>query len=164
MDKATEKKVSELIKKRLALSLKPFGFIRTKPTFYTRIKQDRIEFIHLHKFSFDSSFRVHVGVRFLADSFEAVALNGIDSDFLRPEFSFGFTQDDGSVNHCVSELMRFLQSFGFNWFEEWSNPHTLLNAENSPIKGFVDEYFRFCKGEINEESLNKSYRILGIKR
>ncbi|NOU73735.1 hypothetical protein GC098_20315 [Paenibacillus sp. LMG 31458] len=163
MDKALEKKICEEIRKKLALSLKQFDFKRTKPTFYTRLKKDRIEFLHLHKFSFDTSFRVHVGVRFLCDSFEAVALNGIDSDFFRPEYNFVFGQDEESVYRCVSEMLRFIQSKGFKWFEDWSNHATLLNAENSPINRFTNEFILFTNGEIDEQLVSNSYKILGIK-
>jgi len=89
MDKIIEKKTNEDIKKKLAVSLKQFSFNRTKKSYYTLLKNDRIEFIHLHKFSFDSSFRVHVGIRVLSDSYENVVLNGIDSDSFRPNLILG---------------------------------------------------------------------------
>lgn len=59
MDKKIETANAEKVKKKLTQLLKPYEFIRSKPTFYTRTLTDRIEFVHLHKFTFGPIFRVH---------------------------------------------------------------------------------------------------------
>jgi hypothetical protein len=164
MDKVLEKKIAEEIRKKLALSLKNFDFKRTKPTFYTSLHKDRINFVHLHKFTFGPCFRVHIGSRILCDSFDAVALNGINSDSYRPNYKLEYGTEEDSVHLCVSEMNRFIQTEGFKWFEKWSSPTLLLNTKDSIIAGFSNEYVRYINGEINEGVVNQSYKILGIKR
>ncbi|MFD1176647.1 hypothetical protein ACFQ3W_10085 [Paenibacillus puldeungensis] len=163
MDKVVEKKYANQVKSELLKNLKPYGFKRTKPTFYTRLKEDRIEFIHIHKFSFGPSFRVHIGARFYCDSFEAVALNGIDSDGFRRKYNLSYGSPEESVVKCVEEIMKFIRCEGFRWFEDWMDPIELLDDEDSPIIRFKNEYLKFQAGEYDIEKVTLSRMLLGIK-
>lgn len=163
MEKELEKKLAEAVRKKLAVSLKQFDFKRTKSTFFTKMKSDRVDFIHLHKFTFGPSFRVHIGSRFLCDTFDAVALNGFSSDSFRPKYKFDYDENEESVNICVDEMIDFIQNNGFKWFDDWSNPIKLLNSSESPITSFKNDYVKFCNGVINKEILNVSYKLMGIK-
>lgn len=163
MDKVLEKKYSNQIKSELAKKLKQYGFKRTKPTFYTRLKEDRIEFIHIHKFTSGPSFRVHIGARFYCDSFEAVALEGIDSDGFRRKYNLSYGKSEESVMKCVHGIMEFIQCEGFEWFDYWMNPTRLLNEEGSPINRFKNEYLNFQAGENESENEQLARMLLGIK-
>ena len=79
MDKTLEKAHARKVLSGLAKAVRPLGFARTKPTFSHRTRGPIVEFIHLHKYSFDSSFRVHLGLRVTNDAFPAAHLNGLDS-------------------------------------------------------------------------------------
>ncbi|WP_334073134.1 DUF4304 domain-containing protein [Paenibacillus sp. A14] len=165
MDKLLEKKYSNRIRSDLAKKLKPYGFKRSKPTFYTRVKSDRIEFIHIHKFTSGPSFRVHIGARFFCDDFEAVALNGIDSDSFRKKYSLSYGRTEDSVLKCVEEMMEFILREGFAWFDYWMDPMRLLNEneKDSPIHRFKNEYFKFQAGEEDQGKVTLSKMLLGIK-
>ncbi|MEL6171910.1 MAG: hypothetical protein AAFR02_07835, partial [Pseudomonadota bacterium] len=64
------------------------GFSRTKKWFWVRAGENSAEFIHLHltgssygaQINYSLAFRVHFGYRDYHDEFEALALNGPDSD------------------------------------------------------------------------------------
>ncbi|NIK76440.1 hypothetical protein FHS15_001565 [Paenibacillus castaneae] len=147
----------------LARTLKEYHFKRTKPTFYTRIKTDRIDFLHLHKFTFGPKFRVHIGTRFLCDTFDAVALNGIDSDGFRSKYNFEYNEELASVKHCVDEMMYFITTEGFKWFEDWTRTTRLLNFNNSPIKYLNEKYMEFLENNTPKEVIVNSYKLVGIK-
>lgn len=163
MDKLLEKKYSNRVKSELGKKLKPYGFMRTKPTFYIRLTEDRIEFIHIHKFSFGPSFRVHIGARFYCDGFEAVALNGIDSDGFQRQYHLYYGKSEESVMKCVEGIMEFVQIEGFRWFDYWKDSVRLLNEEGSPISRFKNEYLKFQAGENDSEKETLSRVLLGIK-
>jgi hypothetical protein len=163
MDKIVEKKNAEEIRKFLAKDLKVFHFSRTKPTFYTRLKSDRIDFVHLHKFSFGPSFRVHIGTRFLCDTFDAVALNGIDSDGSGPKYKLQFDESRESVKLCVAGMMNFILEEGFKWYEHWSHVTRLLNVEKTPINRFKEKYLEFLGDDTPKDVIVQSYRLVGIK-
>lgn len=166
MDKTIEKTNSELVKRKVRESLKQLDFKRTKPSFYTRLLDDRIEFIHLHKFTFGPYFRVHSGIRFLVDDFEAVALNGIDSDAFKSEYNLRYHKNEDSIERCASEIVLFIQKEALPWLEKWRSKEHLYNEQNSPLKNdFISNYEKFING--NEENfsdlIKKSRLLLGIK-
>ena len=67
LEKKQESRDAQKVIRLLAKKLKPLGFQRTKPTFFTRRAQYGLEFVHVHKFSFEASFRVHFGFRVCSD-------------------------------------------------------------------------------------------------
>ncbi len=65
MEKSIERRGNGKVLRRVAKSLAALGFKRTKTTFFGRRGDFVIEFIHVHKFSFDHSYRIHLGIRVL---------------------------------------------------------------------------------------------------
>jgi hypothetical protein len=76
MDRRLESSNRDKVLRRVARQLRQAEFVRTKPTFFTWVGDHVIEFVHLHKFTKGPSFRVHLGIRVINDSFDACALNG----------------------------------------------------------------------------------------
>jgi hypothetical protein len=166
MDKKTETTNAEKVKKQLADLLKPYGFIRTKPTFYTRVLNDRIEFVHVHKFTFGSVFRVHIGIRFLCDTFEAVALNGPDSDSYRhnKDFDLSYYNENETIIKCANNMLDFIIKVGFEWLERWKDAYMLFNNQASPLKiETKDLYKNSLNGDFDYFAYKNSYKLLGIK-
>lgn len=166
MDKKVESSNAEKVRRRVSKLLKEYGFSRTKSTFYTRIWNDRVEFVHLHKFTFGPIFRVHLGIRFLCDSFDSVALNGPDSDFYRynKEYSFGFWKEEETLDRCANDILRFVRTVGFDWFDKWKDNNSLLNSPESPLKEDIKgQYLKMQSGFNNKEIYSKSYNLLGIE-
>jgi hypothetical protein len=159
-DKRLEKKNAELVKKKLSELLSLYGFIKTKPTFFTRLYEDRIEFIHLHKFSYGPAFRVHTGIRFLKDNQEFVELNGIEASGHKNEYpinyDFSYHKDNDSINRCANQFLLFVENESLPWLENWRKDDDLFNRQDSP--------FRLSKKGLNsEESETLSKKLLGIK-
>ena len=166
MEKTIEKTNAELVRRKVRDALKQFDFKKTKPSFYTRLLEDRIEFIHLHKFSFGPSFRVHTGIRFLIDNFEAVALNGIDSDSRR-EYNLRYHKSEESVDRCASEIFLFIENESFPWLEKWRNDEFLFRDSSSPFqRELMQDYQHFKSGDRDEsiiKLIKQSKSLLGIK-
>src|SRR5574343_524312 len=78
MDKIKNQQ-KEKIFKTISTNLAEMGFHRTKSNFWVKELNDTIQFIHIHTFSFDYSFRIHLGIRVKNDSFDAASLNGPSS-------------------------------------------------------------------------------------
>lgn len=166
MDKKIESSNAEKVRRRVSKLLRDYGFSRTKSTFYTRVWNDRVEFVHLHKFTFGPTFRVHIGIRFLCDSFDAVSLNGPDSDSYRynKEYSLRFWKEAETLDRCANDILSFVKTVGFNWFDKWKDNNSLLNSTESPLKANIkEEYLKMQSGFINKEVYSKSYNLLGIE-
>ena len=166
MDKKIESSNAEKVRRRVGKLLKEYGFLRTKSTFYTRILNDRVEFVHLHKFTFGPIFRVHIGIRFFCDSFDAIALNGTDSDLHRynKEYNMRFWKEEETLDRCANDILSFVKDIGFNWFDKWKDNVSLLNSPESPLEANIkEEYLKIQDGFINKDVYNKSCELLGIE-
>ena len=132
IDKKLERSNKERVFRRLAKVLEPTGFHLGKSRFFTRASLPVIEFVHLHKFSFAPSFRVHVGIRVVNDPFVAVALNGPNSDeIVSPtgaRYDFQYCEDDESVDRCVSKIAEFVSNVAEPWFGLFRNRTLLIIA------------------------------------
>lgn len=124
----------------LAKKLKPLGFERTKPTFFTRSGQYVLEFVHVHKFTFGPKFRVHFGVRVRSDDFPAAHLNGPDSDGMvdltKPghrRYDLSFTPNEASWESCSEAMFQCVSAEGIPWFASFANPNALLSSD-SPLR------------------------------
>ena len=138
-EKKQESRDAQKVLRLLAKKLKPFGFERTKPTFFTRSGQYVLEFVHVHKFTFGPSFRVHFGVRVRSDNFAAAHLNGPDSgSFVDPtmpglrRYRFSFTPNEASWESCAEAMLECVSTEGLHWFASLQNPTALLSSE-SPL-------------------------------
>jgi hypothetical protein len=167
VDRRTKSKRAEIIRRALTKALAPFGFRRTKSTFWTRDHEHVAEFIHLHLFSFAPAFRVHLGVRVLNDSFDAAALNGLSSNDgwygKRKEYVFTFDEGSESVAECSAFLARFCREVAEPWFAKFPAPDVLLRSTNSPLTGREKERLRLAmsgRGDIQSVRLSRS--ILGL--
>jgi len=117
LEKVEEKKLVRKIQNQLGRELKELGFSHTKPTFFVRqTHRPWYEIIHLHKFSYASSFRVHIALRHEYDNFDAIALNGPNSEGYK-NYYLDFSVDEYSQNNCVSEILKFVKEIGFEWLE-----------------------------------------------
>ena len=170
-DKSLEKKNRELVIKKLSELLMPYGFVKTKPTFYTRLHKDRIEFIHLHKFTFAPSFRVHIGIRFLIDNLDFVALNGIEANGYKNEYpinyNFRYHKDDNSIVRCANQILLFVENEAPPWLDIWRDQDTLFTRQDSPLREELVHQYKLFKDETNNNDLvliTQSKKLLGIKQ
>jgi hypothetical protein len=138
-EKKQESRDAQKVLRLLAKKLKPLGFERTKPTFFTRSGQYVLEFVHVHKFTFGPTFRVHFGVRVRSDNFVAAHLNGPDSgsivDPAMPglrRYRFSFTPNEASWESCAEAMLECVSTEGLRWFASLANPTALLSSE-SPL-------------------------------
>jgi hypothetical protein len=138
-EKKQESRDAQKVLRLLAGMLKPFGFQRTKPTFFTRPGTYVIEFVHVHKYTFAASFRVHFGVRVRSDEFPAAGLNGPCTDGIpdpdapgRRLHAFDFTADEVSWKRCAELMLQCITNEGLSWFASIANPTALLSP-GSPL-------------------------------
>jgi len=138
-EKKLESRNAQKVARLLANKLKPLGFERTKTSIFTRSRPLVIEFVHIHKFSFEASFRVHFGVRVRTDTFPGTHLNGPSSDAMqdpedpsRRRYSFSFGQDAPSWEACAEELLQCVLQEGLAWFGSVESQEHLLSS-SSPL-------------------------------
>ena len=123
----------------LAKKLTKLGFERTKPTFFTRNTQHVLEFVHVHKFTFGPSFRVHFGLRVRSDDFPAAHLNGLSSEQIadatspnRRRYRFEFDTYEASWELCAEEMYQCTSEEGMQWFGSMNDTAILLSSA-SPL-------------------------------
>lgn len=135
----------------LGETLGEYGYSHTKPTFFVKNEGGWYKVIHIHKFSFASSFRVHIALRHFYDEFRAIALNGPNSDSHR-EYKIDFSDDPDLIVKCVEEIKKFVLEIGFPWFED------ILSLDEEKI-------FSKLKIEISNTkfSSEQTKKLLGIK-
>jgi hypothetical protein len=138
-EKKQESCDAQKVLRLLARRLKPLGFARAKPTFFTRPAQCVLEFVHVHKYSFGPSFRVHLGVRVRSDGSPGPHLNGPSSDEIadpaspnRRLYDFDFTASEASWSSCAEAMYQCVENHGLAWFASVANPSVLLAAD-SPL-------------------------------
>lgn len=138
-EKKLESRNAQKVARLLADKLKPLGFERTKTSIFTRPKPLVIEFVHIHKFSFEASFRVHFGVRVRTDNFPGAHLNGPSSDEMRdPEdpsrrrYTLSFGQEAASWGACAEEILQCVLQEGSAWFASLESRDRLLSP-SSPL-------------------------------
>jgi hypothetical protein len=137
MDKRIESSNRDKVLRRVARGLRVAGLARTKTTFFTRCGEHVIEFVHLHKFTFAPSFRVHLGIRVLNDTFDARALNGPDE---ARGFEFGSTEE--SVSACADCVIAYVDSVAEPWFRSWRDLDRLLSAPDTPLRADTRQCLR----------------------
>jgi hypothetical protein len=140
MEKSVERACHGKVLRRVAGLLAPLGFRRAKTTFFIHPQEWVIEFIHLHKYSFAPSYRVHLGIRVLNDVFPAQALNGLDSHAYTcavspngSHYRLEFGPDQASIQECSAEIRRWCSDVGSPWFNKFRDPHALLTGSASPL-------------------------------
>lgn len=134
-DKTVERTLGRKIIRRIAVNMKPYGYVLSKPTFLCREEPLLISFFHFHKYSFGPYFRIHFGVRVLNDDRESPALNG-------PQFSnmeFEYEAGEADVERCVDTRMAFLVSKGLPWHKSCSDVGALLSEIEDPMKPLIKD-------------------------
>ncbi len=143
IDPDTKRKQAERIRRALTKELFHLGFKRFRRSNWIREREHIIQRIHLHVFTFDTSFRVHLSVH-VKDSDDQDQLNGLSSfdgwyrhhknQVTKPrKYVFHFNRMANSVDHCVSELFAYCRDVAEPWFDEHNNLDHLLNDSDSPL-------------------------------
>jgi hypothetical protein len=152
--------------------LSDLGFHKTKSTFWTKEYANTIQFIHIHSFSFDYSFRIHLGIRVKNDSFEAAALNGpcINDGWWKSETIFSckkylnFSNEIDSITECSNNILGYINIIGIPWFDEFKNDNQLLTNPKSPLnKDQKLALSNVLSGNLNPDNVILSKKVLGIK-
>ena len=167
-EKKQESRDAQKVLRFLEKKLKPLGFERTKPTFFTRSGPYVLEFVHVHKFTFGPTFRVHFGVRVRSDDFAAAHLNGPDSDSIVDptmpglrRYRFSFTPNEASWESCAEAMLECVSTDGLHWFASLANQTALLSSESqlspsaiSALQRELEEPFRVQVSEATQLVLN----------
>ena len=168
MEPKAKRKLAETVRRDFSRRLEPLAFARTKPTFWTRSEPDTqcVQFVHLHLFTYAPSFRVHLGIRVLNDTFAAPALNGLSSHdgwaLAARKYIFDFSMSENSTSKCVDELVAFVSEVGMPWFERFAAPEALLASE-SPLGDAEKARLRLAlDGQADSAAIATSRKLLGI--
>jgi len=170
MEPKLERSNKEKILRRLAKLLEPAGFKRSKPTFYTRVRLPVIEFVLVHKFTFEPSFRLHLGIRVVNDPLRAVALNGPDSDEFRGPasvfaskrlYNFDYDESNDSLERCALDISNFVATAGETWFESNRDLEQLALSPESPLSSDARAaLIRALAGEIEDQFVTQTRTAL----
>jgi hypothetical protein len=171
MENAAEKSGHGKILRRVGWILEQLGFERSRQTFFVRRREHVIEFVHLHKFSFDSSYRIHLGLRVLNDTFQAPSLNGPHSDDYRgpnspngSRYSLRYGPEPATILRCVEEIFRWCLDVGEPWFERNRDP-TRLIQDGSPLNKSEQERLRLAlDGQSDPAYVQATIKQLGLGR
>lgn len=127
------------------------GFTRERTAWWKRSAGALVQGIHLHKFSFTTSFRVHSAIHLAGfDAPDAPWLNGLssydgwyevgDPRVLRRteapaarRYSFDYTEASASWQPCADELFEFTRDVLVPWFERWADVDRLMTGTHSPL-------------------------------
>ena len=172
MDKALEKAGHRKVLRRVASLVMQSGLCQGRPTFFVRRQEHVIEFVHLHKFSFDSGYRIHLGIRVLNDTFQAPSLNGPHSDEYRgPDSPNGsryflrYGPVPATIERCAEEICRWCAEVGEPWFKLFRDPIRLLEDAASPLNTTEKERLRLVlAGQADPGCVQESEKQLGLGR
>jgi hypothetical protein len=141
MDKKFEKSGHQKVLRRFAKRLKELGFEKYKSSFFLRQKGDLIQFVHLHKFTFATEYRIHLGIKLSDDKDNNFYLNGLVSSQYQckdnssgKKYNFSYHKTNETIERCVENLFQFCKVIGENWFNDWNDIDKLLKSPNSPLK------------------------------
>ena len=96
------------------------------------------------------------------DPFDAIALNGPDSDTLRYTFRFGETRE--SADDCADKILAFCRKKGQRWFRRVNGPVRLLGLPNSPL-GVRERkaLLMAMRGKAAPQNVQRSRELLGLR-
>jgi hypothetical protein len=104
--------------------------------------------IHIHKFTYGNSFRVHAAIHLVG--FDPIGwLNGIHSYsgwYESPDtrrYTFSFTESSSSWQPCVDDLYDYTRDVLIPWFDQWTEMERLINDRKSPL---TEEQKLYIKG------------------
>ena len=141
--------------KRLTERLKLLRFTKRGTSWWQRKHGSLWQRVHIHKFTFAESFRVHSTIHIAGVEDEACSLTGIhsfDGWFERkrlgiPVRRFKFEYDDSpeSISKCAVELSDYIEQCVIPWFEEWEDEKTLLTSSKSPLHDPQKQFLKELK-------------------
>ena len=128
-------------------------FLRLRTAWWERRRNLVIQRIHIHKFTFTTSFRVHAALHLVGFDKDIHWLNGMNSydgwyedrgnrsAFRRSDppapsarrYSFDYTKSSASWEPCADELFAFTRDILIPWFGRWTDKERLLKDAHSPL-------------------------------
>ncbi len=129
--------------KLYTIKVAQLGFTRLRTSWWERQQRVLFQRIHIHKFTFTTSFRVHAALHLVGFEEDGVWLNGLSSHdgwFEQPRsgvparrYSFDFTESSSSWEPCADELFAFTSDILLPWFDRWSDISALQLEPSSPL-------------------------------
>jgi hypothetical protein len=136
----------------LTKELKPLGFERRRTSWWQTRHGRTWHRIHIHKFTFTDSFRVHAAIHVTDLEDDAGSLNGPHSHdgwfevrklgFPIQCYDFGFRDSPESIAHCVQQLRGYIERCVLPWFEQWHDEDRLISHKNSPLRENARSWLR----------------------
>lgn len=163
MDQREKRNLAAKVHRRLTKQLAPYGYVRGKPTFWSRPGEHVVEFVHLHLYSFAPSFRVHCGVRVLNSAFEAVAFNGPHSNEQCPEIAMEFSRSQGALDACVADIARYCTTACEAWFNRFKTIESLLSEDSPLTRDDRTALKDALAGHSNPIHIQHSRELLGVE-
>ncbi len=136
-------KPHHVIFKAYTAKVAQLGFARLRTAWWERKRGVLFQRIHIHKFTFTTSFRVHAAVHLVGFEEDAVWLNGLSSHdgwfeqrrlgIAIRRYCFDFTESSSSWEPCADELFHFTGDILVPWFEKWEDTSVLQTDPKSPL-------------------------------
>ena len=160
MDLATKSRRAEQVRRRITGLLAPLGFQRTKTSFWTRPRENVVEFLHLHLFKLAPAFRAHIGLRVINDPLQQPALNGPFTDETWKEYDLRLTDSD-DPRPCAEAIVRFFEEVGQPWLDQWPDEEALVGP-SSPLDRMARDGLKSAMaGKVRPENVELTYQLLG---
>ena len=119
------------------------GFGRLKTAWWERKAGILLQRIHIHKFTFTTSFRVHAAIHLDGFGGDVDWLNGMSSHdgwYERrllglpvSRYTFDYTESSSSWQPSADNLFEFTRDVLVPWFERWSEVSVLQARSDSPL-------------------------------
>ena len=156
--------------------VEPLGFDRTRKKVWVRLHEHTADVLHLHRggisygapLNSSVSFRLHLAIRVLNDSFAGLHLNGLNSDGAPREgrYHLRFNAESlDSFDRCVRDLARYVREVGEPWFFRYRQVEALLSNGESPLRDDERTNLRAAlDGRSSAGALALSEKELGLNR
>lgn len=161
-EKKIEQANAQKVLRRFTKHIKNLGYTRTKPTFWVREQTNLVQFIHIHKYSFGSCFRIHTCIRPYNASLDFIALIGPTERELLSDASFKYAKTIDSVEQCAIKMSSFVQRQSESWFDQWSDPNSLIGASSPLDEQHQKEFKQALDGNTNPQRVKRTKELLKI--
>jgi hypothetical protein len=150
------------------------GFERTRKKFWVRLHEHTADVLHIHRggvsygapLSASVSFRLHLAIRVLNDSFVAIRLNGPNSDDAPREsrYHLRFNAESlHSFDRCVQDLGRYVRDVGEPWFLMFRHADALFSRGDTPLDDDARASLRAAlDGRSSSDALAVTKKELGL--
>jgi hypothetical protein len=126
------------------------GFVRLKTAWWERKEGMLLQMIHIHKFTFTTSFRVHAANHLEGFDEDVHWLNGMSSHDGWYErhilglpvrlYTFDYTESSSSWQPSADILFEFTRDILIPWIEKWSDVSVLQTRSDSPLNETQKSY------------------------